>query len=398
MARAYFTLNDLNLTHKKTLLRVDFNVPLDEKTGTIKDDKRIRAALPTIFYLLGKKTKIIICSHLGRPKGRIVDSLRLDPVAKRLSELLGNEVRKLHDCVGEEVQKSVDAMNEGDAVLLENLRFHPEEEANDAGFAAQLGSLADVYINDAFGTMHRAHASTAGVAVHLQSAAGLLVEKELNALLPLLNNPAHPFVAILGGSKITDKIGVIKNLLPKVDTMLIGGAMMFSFYKAKGLGIGASTLDDKSVELARGLIDEEKLVLPVDTVAADEFSTSAKSRIVSVESIPAHTLGLDIGPKSVELFHGILKDAKTVVWGGPMGVFEWEAFASGTKEIARILSEIDAVVVVGGGDSASAIAKLGYADKVTHVSTGGGATLEFLEGKTLPGIAALEESYNKNKK
>ncbi len=392
---SFFTLKDLQLGGKRVLVRVDYNVPLDKSTGDIIDDKRIRETLPTLNYLLQHDARIILCSHLGRPDGKSNDTFRMDKISSQLQKLIGKPVKKLNDCVGDEVKASAANMKDGDILLLENLRFHPEEEANDAAFSKQLASLADFYINDAFGTMHRAHASTTGVVAYLKSAAGLLVEKELRAIGGAMEKPQRPFVAILGGAKVSDKAAVIENLLPKVDHMLIGGAMMFSFYKAQGIEIGDSKTDEESISIARKLISNKKIILPIDTVIADRFDAHAHSKITDIHHIPKEMMGLDIGPKTIAQFESVLKTAKTVVWSGPMGVFEFEKFARGTREIARILSELHAITIVGGGESAAAVAKFGYEKKITHVSTGGGAALEFLEGKKLPGITALEESFNK---
>ncbi len=390
-----FTLNTMDVLGKRVLVRVDFNVPLDKKTGQITDDKRIRESLATIEFLIAKNAKVILCSHLGRPDGTVAESLRMDTVAKRLSVLIGKPVQKLPDCVGEQVKRQVMAMQCGDVILLENLRFHKEEEENDVGFSKKLAELAELYVNDAFGTCHRAHASTYGVAQYLKSAAGFLVEKELRIMGKALEHPQHPFVAIMGGVKISDKIKVIENLLVKVDTLLIAGAMMFTFYKAQGKNIGASKAEADAVAVAQKLLRNPKIVLPEDTVIADKFEPTAQSKIVDVTAIPDGWMGLDIGPKTIALYTRKLQTAKTVIWNGPIGVFEFEKFSVGTKEIASCLASLDAVTIVGGGDSAAAVQQLGYADKMTHVSTGGGASLEFFEGKKLPGIAALEESYRK---
>jgi len=386
------TLKDIDVSGKRVLVRADFNVPLDE-SGHITDDRRIRAALPTIRYLREQGAKVILCSHLGRPKGKVVETLRLTPVAERLSELLGVEVRKADDCIGASVASLVAAMKPGDVVLLENLRFHEEETANDPGFAKQLASLADVYVNDAFGTAHRAHASTEGVTRFLPAVAGFLLERELTFLGRALAEPSHPFVAVLGGAKVSDKIGVIENLLPKVDRLIVGGGMANTFFKAQGFDVGESLLEEDKVPLAKELLSRagEKLVLPVDVVVADAFSADARHKTVQVDSVPSGWRILDIGHKTVKLFSAILGTAKTVVWNGPMGVFEFPAFAVGTVAIAKALAGIDAVTIIGGGDSAAAVEQAGLADKMTHISTGGGASLEFLEGKTLPGVAALDD-------
>src|SRR3989344_2694524 len=395
--KKFFTLNDLDVKGKRVLVRVDFNVPLDKKTNGITDDKRIRETLPTIKFLLERNAKVILCSHLGRPDGKVVDSLRLDKVAARLGQLLGKKVKKSNDCVGNDVKNEAGKMKNGEIVVLENLRFHPEEEANDENFSKQLAELADLYVNDAFGTCHRAHASTYGVAKHLRSAAGFLVEKELRVMGKAMENPDKPFIGILGGAKISDKIKVIENLLKKVDKLLIGGAMVFTFLKAQGKNIGNSKIENEYAELAKKLLNNKKIVLPVDVVIADKFDANADSKITGTDNIPNGWMGLDIGPKTIENYKEILKNAKTVVWSGPLGVFEFEKFANGTKEIARFLTTLKATTIVGGGDSAEAVEKFGFADKLTHVSTGGGASLEFFEGKKLPGIEALEESYKKFK-
>jgi len=386
------TIRDIQVAGKRVLVRVDFNVPLD-KAGNITDDTRIRAALPTIQYLCDKDAKVILCSHLGRPKGKVTEEFRLTHVAKRLSELLGAPVTRTDDCIGPEVEKTVAAMKPGDVLLLENLRFHAEEEANDAGFAKKLASLADLYVNDAFGTAHRAHASTEGVTHYLPGVAGFLMERELNFLGKALAAPTRPFVAILGGAKVSDKIGVIENLLPKVDQLIVGGGMANTFLKAQGHEVGASLLEADKIELARDLLKRagQKLLLPVDVVVADDFKAEARHQTVAVNKVPAGWRILDIGPKSVEAFAPVLKKAKTVVWNGPMGVFEFPAFAAGTVAIAKALASTDATTIIGGGDSAAAVEQAGVADKITHISTGGGASLEFLEGKVLPGVAALQD-------
>jgi phosphoglycerate kinase len=394
------TVRDIQVAGKRVLVRADFNVPLNE-AGEITDDIRIRAALPTIEYLRNKGARVILCSHLGRPKGNVVEGLRLTPVAVRLSELLGAPVVKTDDCIGSEVERTVAAMAPGDVVLLENLRFHPEERANDPDFAKQLAALADVYVNDAFGTAHRAHASTEGVAHFLPGVAGFLIERELEFLGTALAEPAHPFVAILGGAKVSSKIGVIENLLPKVDHLIVGGGMANTFLKAQGYEVGASLLEEDKLELARDLLVRagEKLVLPVDVVVADAFAADARHQTVSIDQVPAGPAPgsdegwriLDIGPKSVERFREVLKTAKTVVWNGPMGVFEFPTFAAGTVAIAKALAGTDATTIIGGGDSAAAVKQAGLSEAMTHISTGGGASLEFLEGKILPGVAALQD-------
>jgi phosphoglycerate kinase len=386
------TIRDINVAHKRVLVRVDFNVPQD-KAGYITDDTRIRAALPTIQYLRDKGAKVILCSHLGRPKGKVAEEFRLTPVAKRLSELLGAPVAKTEDCIGPEVEKAVAAMKPGDVLLLENLRFHAEEEANDPAFARQLASLANIYVNDAFGSAHRAHASTEGVAHFLPAVAGFLMERELSFLGKATAAPTRPYVAILGGAKVSDKIGVIENLLPKVDQLIVGGGMANTFFKALGYEVGASLVEEDKVELAKDLLKRggKKLLLPVDVVVADAFAADAKHQTVAVDKVPAGWRILDIGLQSVDKFAAVLKNAKTVVWNGPMGVFEFPAFAAGTVAIAKALAKSGATSIIGGGDSAAAVEQAGVADKITHISTGGGASLEFLEGKVLPGVAALQD-------
>ena len=386
------TVRDIDAAGKRVLVRADFNVPLDEN-GQIADDRRIEAALPTVRYLREQGAKVILCSHLGRPKGKVVEALRLTPVAERLSELLGVEVVKAADCIGCRAARVVEAMKPGDVVLLENLRFHAEERKNDPAFAKQLASLADVYVNDAFGTAHRAHASTEGVAHVLPAVAGFLLEREITFLGQALGAPARPFVAILGGAKVSDKIGVIENLLPKVDHLLLGGGMANTFFKAQGHEVGDSLLEEDKVDLARDLLERAgaKLSLPVDVVVADAFSANAKHKTVAVDRVPAGWRILDIGPESVSEFSAILRTAQTVVWNGPMGVFEFPAFAIGTVAVAKALAGTDATTIIGGGDSAAAVEQAGLSEQMTHISTGGGAALEFLEGKVLPGVAALAD-------
>jgi phosphoglycerate kinase len=384
------TIRDVDVSGKRVLVRVDFNVPLAE--GRVADDTRIQAALPTIQYLLARDATLILCSHLGRPKGQVVESLKMGPVAQRLSELLGRRVTKLDDCVGPEIEAAVQAGSPGDVFLLENTRFHPEEKRNDPTFAAQLAALADLYINDAFGSAHRAHASTEGVAQYLPAVAGLLMEKELEFLGGALALPERPFVAILGGAKISDKIGVIENLLDQVDALLIGGGMANTFLKADGYDVADSLVEDSSLDTARGLIERagNKLVLPMDVTVADRFDGDAFSQVVTVAAVPPGWRILDVGPRTLELFHERLAGARTVVWNGPMGVFEFPKFALGTEAVARMLAALpEATTIIGGGDSAAAVKRTGLAGRMSHISTGGGASLEFLEGKTLPGVAAL---------
>ena len=393
------SINDLNLKDKKVLVRVDFNVPLDENLK-VTDDIRIVSSLPTIKKIISDGGKAILMSHLGRPKGKVNPKYSLKPAAEKLGELLGKEVTLVPDCIGGEVKQIVDNMKVGDVVLLENLRFHEEEEKNDPGFAKQLSEFGEVYINDAFGSAHRAHASTEGVTKYIDKcAAGYLMQKELEYLGSAVSSPAKPYCAILGGAKISGKIDVINNLLDKVDSMLIGGGMAFTFFKAQGKEIGKSLLEEEKLELAKELLEKVKgmnvkFLLPVDIVVADEFKNESPSEAVSVDNVASGKMGLDIGPETVKLFKDEIMKSKTIVWNGPMGVFEMPNFAEGTFKIAKALAEATsngAVTVVGGGDSSAAISKAGLEDKVSHVSTGGGASLEFLEGKTLPGVAALTD-------
>lgn len=389
------TIKDLEVKGKRVLVRVDFNVPVDDQ-GEITDDRRIKAALPTINYLAEHGAKVILVSHFGRPKG-VDDKFRMDKIAERLRELSGRKVIKVNDCIGDEPKKAVAGMAEGEILLLENVRFYKQETANDPEFARELASVADLYVNDAFGTAHRAHASTAGVTAYLKpAAAGFLIEKELEIMGKAISDPERPFVAILGGAKVADKLGVITNLLNKVDTLIIGGGMAYTFLKAKGMEIGKSLLDEEKIEFAREMMAQAeakgvKLLLPVDVVVADDLKNPTVKKTVAAEAIPADLMGLDIGPETVKLFSEAVKTAKTVVWNGPMGVFENPDFAVGTNAIAKAMAETDATTIVGGGDSAAAVEQLGYAEKMTHVSTGGGASLEFLEGKELPGVAALTD-------
>jgi len=395
MKKCISDLQDQELQGKRALVRVDFNVPMD-KQKNITDDMRIRAALPTIRYLIDHGSKVLLVSHLGRPDG-VTDGLRMDPIAKRLEELLGEKVTKLNDCIGEAVEAAISKMANGDVVLLENVRFHPEEEANDSAFAKQLAALADVYVNDAFGTAHRAHASTEGVARILPGVCGFLIQKELEVMGKSLDDPRRPFVAIIGGAKVSSKIMVIRNLARKVDTLMIGGGMVYTFLKAQGLEVGKSLVEEKFIEQAKGIWAELKamarlkLIIPVDVVIATELSAGAPSKVVPIDRIPADMMGVDIGPETVERFKEAIRTAGTIIWNGPVGVFEIEKFATGTNEIARALASSRAVTIVGGGDSASAVEKAGVADRITHISTGGGASLEYLEGKDLPGIAILQD-------
>ncbi len=387
------TVRDIDMAGKRVLVRVDFNVPFD-KEGHVTDDTRIKAALPTIRYLVEAGARVILMSHLGRPKGKVDERYRLDPVAGRLEQLMGSPVLKADDCIGDEVKQMADNMRGGDILLLENVRFYPEEEKNDEKFARSLASLGDVYVNDAFGTAHRAHASTEGVAGFLPAVAGFLMEKELAMLGQVLGSPARPFVAVIGGAKVSDKIAVIDNLLKQVDVLLIGGGMANTFLKSKGYELGQSLVESDKVELAAELIRKAKnrkveMLLPADVVAATAAAPDARARVVPVDAIPADAMALDIGPQTAQQYGDKLKSAATVVWNGPMGVFEMEPFAGGTMAVAKALAGSGAVSVIGGGDSAAAVHKAGVADKITHISTGGGASLEFLEGKTLPGVAAL---------
>ncbi|MDD5902628.1 MAG: phosphoglycerate kinase [Oscillospiraceae bacterium] len=385
---------DADVKGKKVLLRCDFNVPQNKETGVITSDKRIVAALPTIKYLLENGAAVIACSHLGKPKGEWKPKLTLAPVADRLSELLGQKVVFANDIIGEDAKAKAAALKPGEIMLLENLRFDIREEKNGADFAKALADMAELYVSDAFGTVHRAHASTAGVAAYLPAYAGLLVEKELSVMGKALNDPKRPFVAVLGGAKVSDKIGVINNLLEKADTVIIGGGMAYTFIKAMGYEIGNSLLEADKLDYALEMIEKAKrngvsLLLPVDTAVGNEFKADCDMQIVDIKEMPAGWMGMDIGPKTIELFSDAIKNAETVVWNGPMGVFEFDAFAKGTKAMAQALAESGSITIVGGGDSAAAVEKLGFADKMTHISTGGGASLEFLEGLELPGVACL---------
>ena len=388
------TILDVDVAGRKVLLRCDFNVPQDKETGAITSDKRIVAALPTIRYLLERKAAVIACSHLGKPKGEWKAKLSLAPVAQRLSELLGQEVIFAKDIVGEDAKAKAAALQGGQIMLLENLRFDPREEKNAPSFAEELASMAELYVSDAFGTVHRAHASTAGVAAFLPAVSGLLVAKELEVMGGALNDPKRPFVAVLGGAKVSDKIGVINNLLDKADTIIIGGGMAYTFAKAQGGSIGKSLCEEDKLDYAREMIAKAekngvKLLLPSDTMAADDFSNDAKRQVVSTMAIPDGWEGMDIGPDTIRTFCDAVKGAGTVVWNGPMGVFEFDNFAAGTRAMAQALADSGAITIVGGGDSAAAVEQMGFADRITHISTGGGASLEFLEGLELPGVACL---------
>jgi len=383
------TVRDIDVSGRRVLVRVDFNVPL--KDGTVADDMRIRAALPTIQYLLDRDARVILCSHLGRPKGKPEAGLSLKPVADHLAQLLGKPVAFAEDCVGPEAENAAAALGEGEVLLLENTRFHPEEKQNDEGFARALASLADIYVNDAFGSAHRAHASTEGVAHFLPAVAGFLMEKEIEFLGKALEDPARPFMAILGGAKISDKIGVIRRLLGLADRLLVGGGMANTFLAAQGFEMRESLVEAEVLELAKELLQEggAKLLLPVDLVVASAFEEGAERKIVTVDAIPAGWRAMDVGPETQRRFREALTGAKLIVWNGPMGVFELGPFAAGTRAVAEAVAESGAVSIVGGGDSAAAIQQVGLADRISHISTGGGASLEFLEGKTLPGVAAL---------
>lgn len=387
------TVKDIDLKDKKVFVRCDFNVPMDENKN-ITDNRRIVAALPTIKYLLEQNCKVILCSHLGRPKGEVKEEFSLKPVAKELSKLLGQEVIIANDVIGKDAETKASNLKNGEVMLLENVRFHREETDNDPEFAKKLASLAEVYVNDAFGTAHRAHASTVGITEYLPAVSGFLIEKELKFLGNTLENPERPFVAILGGAKVSDKIGVIDSLLEKVDTLMIGGGMAYTFFKAQGYGVGNSLCEPDKCDLALELMEKAKqkgvkMMLPVDTKIGKEFKPDTESKIVGWKEIPDEWEGFDIGPETIKMFKDELQHAKTVIWNGPLGLFEFDQFAIGTNEIAKTLAEIDATTIIGGGDSAAAAQKAGLADKITHISTGGGASLEFLEGKKLPGIEAL---------
>ncbi|MGE5329655.1 MAG: phosphoglycerate kinase [Deltaproteobacteria bacterium] len=389
------TIEDIEVSGKRVLVRCDFNVPQNEN-GEITDDRRIEGALPTIKYLVSKGAKVILCSHLGRPKSGFEPKFSLAPVAERLGKLLNKNVVLAKDVIGESAKACAASMNNGDIVLLENVRFHKEEEANDPEFAKQLASLADIYVNDAFGTAHRAHASTAGVADYLPAVAGYLIKKEIDFMGKALSSPDKPFVAILGGAKVSDKIGVIENLIDKVDVLIIGGGMAYTFFKAKGYGIGTSICEIDKIDLAKGLLEKAekkgvKLLLPLDTVIGKEFKADTEHKVVKSTEIPEGWMGLDVGPASVNRFSDEISKAKTVIWNGPMGVFEFPAFAVGTKSIADVVADSGAISIIGGGDSAAAVEQMGLAEKMTHISTGGGASLEFLEGKELPGIVCLQD-------
>lgn len=390
------TVKDIDLKGKKVFVRCDFNVPMDENQN-ITDNTRIKAALPTIKYLLEQNCKIILASHLGRPKGEVKPEYSLKPVAKELSKLLGKEVIMANDVIGEDATTKAENLKEGEIMLLENVRFHREETDNDPEFAKKLASMAEIFVNDAFGTAHRAHASTTGIADYIPGVAGFLIEKELKFLGNAINNPERPFIAILGGAKVSDKIGVIDSLLDKVDTLMIGGGMAYTFFKAQGYNVGNSLCEVEKTGLALEAMEKAKskgvkLLLPIDTKIGKEFKPDTESKTVAWTEIPDEWEGFDIGEKTIEMFKNELKSAKTVIWNGPLGLFEFDQFAIGTNEIAKTLANLDATTIIGGGDSAAAVTKAGLADKMTHISTGGGASLEFLEGKKLPGIECLQDN------
>jgi phosphoglycerate kinase len=390
------TVRDIEVTGKRVLVRVDFNVPIDTRTGAITDDSRIRAALPTIHYLIERHARVILISHLGRPRGKIVNELRLTPVAQRLSQILGQQVGVAVNCIGPEVEKSVEALKAGDVLLLENLRFHSDEETGSASFAQALARLGDIFVNDAFGTSHRAHASIAGIAQYLPAVAGLLLEKEITTLGGILKNPTHPFVSLFGGAKVSDKVGMLKNIMNKVDCVLIGGGMAATFLKARSYEVGTSVVEEESIGVASELIRQTeksgvKLVLPVDVIIADELNEDSAAETVTIDAIPPGKKIADIGPRTLEKFRLALLGSRTVFWNGPMGVEEIPQFAVGTETLARLLPELAARTIVGGGSTAEVIEHLGLSDRVTFVSTGGGASLKFLGGEELPGVVALQD-------
>ncbi|MBD8036580.1 phosphoglycerate kinase [Solibacillus sp. A46] len=388
------SMNDVDVKGKRVFVRVDFNVPMED--GKITDETRIRAAVPTIEQLVSAGAKVILASHLGRPKGEVNEDMRLTAVGERLSELMGKPVTKLDESIGTDVEAAVNNMQDGDIILLENVRFHKGEEKNDETLAKEFAKLADLYVNDAFGAAHRAHASTEGIAKHVPAVSGLLMEKELDVLGKALSNPERPFTAIIGGAKVKDKIGVIENLLDKVDHLIIGGGLVFTFVKAMGHDIGKSLLEEDKIELAKGFIEKAKekgvqLHMPVDAVVANEFSKDADTKVVAIDAIPSDWMGLDIGPKTAENYAEVIKQSKLIIWNGPMGVFEMEKFANGTKTVADAMATTDGYTIIGGGDSAAAVEKFEVASKMDHISTGGGASLELMEGKELPGIVALND-------
>jgi phosphoglycerate kinase len=388
------SLRDIDVKGKRVFCRVDFNVPM--ANGEVTDETRIRAALPTIQYLVENGAKVILASHLGRPKGQVNEEMRLTAVAKRLSDRLGKNVIKTDEAYGPKVQEEINKMNDGDVLLLENVRFYPGEEKNDEALAKEFAALADVYVNDAFGAAHRAHATTAGIAKHIPAVAGFLMEKEISVLGKALSNPERPFTAIIGGAKVRDKIGVIENLIEKVDNLIIGGGLAYTFLKAKGYEIGKSLLEEDKVDLANEFMQKAeakgvKFYMPIDAIIADKFGEDANTQVVDIDKIPSDWEALDIGPKTTALYADVIKNSKLVIWNGPMGVFEIDKFAGGTKGVAQALADSDAYSIIGGGDSAAAAEKFGLADKMSHISTGGGASLEFMEGKELPGVALLND-------
>ncbi len=388
------TIRDIDVEGKRVLVRVDFNVPLDINTGAISDDSRIRASLPTIEYLVEHKAKVILCTHLGRPEGKVVETLRIAPIAQRLSQLIGLPIEVSQDCVGAEVEKAARALRAGDILFLENLRFHSEEEANDPGFAQQLAGLAEIYVNDAFGTAHRAHASTVGVAKYLPAVGGFLMERELEAMSSLLNAPDRPFACLIGGAKVSDKIGLLRNMLKRVDILLVGGGMAATLLKAQGHEVGLSLVEEDKLGLSKELLQEAQehnvpLLLPLDVVAAEKIAAEAEAKTVPATQVPHDLYIVDIGPRAIELFSGELKKCRTIMWNGPVGVYEIPRFGEGTRSMARLLASLNSTTIVGGGSTAEIVEEMGLADKMTHVSTGGGASLRFLEGATLPGVEAL---------
>jgi phosphoglycerate kinase len=394
------TVEDVEVKGKKVLLRVDFNVPLNINTGTISNDSRIRASIPTIKYLVDHKAKIILCSHLGRPKGKVVENLRMAPIAQRLSQLMDLPVNIASDCIGQEVESKVGKIKEGDILVLENLRFHPEEQTNDPEFARRLAGLADIYVNDAFGSAHRVHASTVGVAKYLPAVAGFLMKKELEVMGKLLDNPERPLGCLIGGAKVGDKIELLQNMLRKVDMLLVGGGMAATFLKTQGYEVGHSLTEDDKLDLANKLLQEAEewkvpFLLPIDAVVAEEIKNGAPTRVVPTTNIPSGSHIVDIGPQSIELFYSELRKCRTITWNGPMGIYEIHQFAQGTRSIASFLSTLNATTIIGGGSSAEIVQEMGLSDKMTHVSTGGGASLRFLEGVTLPGVKVLLDKNNR---
>ena len=396
------SIKDIEVKGKRTLVRVDFNVPLDRNTGAISDDSRIRASLPTIKYLVDRKAKVILCSHLGRPGGKVDERLRMEPVAKHLSHLIGLPVRMVPDCVGQEVREKVEELKDGDILFLENVRFHSEEEANDSQFARELARLANIYVDDAFGTAHRAHASTVAVAKYLPAVAGFLMEKELEAVGKVLSAPEHPFACVIGGAKVSDKIGLVQNMLTRVDILLLGGGMAATFLETQGYEVGNSLVEEDKLGLAKDLLQDAKergvpILLPIDVVVAEEIEDESSTKVVPITNIPSSSYIVDIGPRTIELFSNELKTCRTIMWNGPVGIYEIPRFAQGTKSLVKLLSTANATTVIGGGSSCDIVQEMGLADRMTHVSTGGGATLRFLEGAPLPGVEALLDKEEKSK-